>query len=208
MLNTLAGPIIAIGIFIGVLLLCAWIRPESVGAMWDLLVLLFTRPTQATEIVALLALYSIIAAICIVFTTTAALLAIKSKKPIINAQAAPDGKSAARGWIIIAVIMMPMLYVWLVDFKKGSDRAGCIMNIRNVQQATRSHNGMNNIGTGPAPGFSKHSLIGPGKFIDKEPVCPSGGNYTWIESGRAPEIGELMIRCSHPQHLPKDYHDW
>ena len=91
---------------------------------------------------------------------------------------------------------------------KGKDRSACILNCRNVQQAMRSFCGMNGHNPGDVvPGFGASSLVGPGLYPDSMPVCPAGGRYTWVE-GRFPLVGELMIRCSCPEHVPPDHGDW
>ncbi len=89
-------------------------------------------------------------------------------------------------------------------WKDGSDRMGCSLNIRNVQQAVRAHHGMNSLRLGDPINWSK--IIGPGKMIDHEPVCRAGGTYTF--SKVHPEIGKLACTCSHPDHVPEDHQYW
>jgi hypothetical protein len=98
---------------------------------------------------------------------------------------------------LLCAIWGPLFFQW----QRGADRSGCIMNIRNVQQAMRGYQGMNSSEQAP-----KEKLIGPGRFIEREPVCPRGGKYTWTQVGW--HVGELMIRCSHKDHIPNDYRDW
>lgn len=56
--------------------------------------------------------------------------------------------------------------------------------------------------------FEVSELIGPGKFIEFEPICPAGGTYTW--SKVHPAIGILAFRCSHRKHQldPALIADW
>jgi hypothetical protein len=87
-------------------------------------------------------------------------------------------------------------------------RDDCTINIRNVQAGMRGYMGMYNYGLGQiAPDFSRSSLIGPDKYLTIEPICPAGGTYTWIE-GRFPELGELTLRCSIPDHVPEHTSNW
>lgn len=99
------------------------------------------------------------------------------------------------------------LFVGARAWKRGSDRAGCIMNQRNVQQAVRSYQNMNGLKIGdPLP---HEEVFGPGKWIEHVPVCPDGGTYTFTKV--IPKIGELGCRCSHAesdQHVPTHYKDW
>ncbi len=99
--------------------------------------------------------------------------------------------------VLLCAMWAPMFYLW----KRSSDRLGCIMNIRNVQLAMRSYQGMNN--SEPAP---KDMLVGPGRFMESEPVCPRGGKYTWAQVGW--HVGELMLHCSCKDHIPDDFRDW
>ena len=39
--------------------------------------------------------------------------------------------------ILVLLSLISILFIGARAWKKGSDRAGCIMNIRNVQQAVR-----------------------------------------------------------------------
>ena len=110
--------------------------------------------------------------------------------------------------MICSLLVVGGLILWFFKWKRDSDRAGCIMNIRNVQQGMRSYMGMNgHVPQADVPGFSLDTLIGQGAFLDAEPRCPSGGTYTWIE-GVHPPVGVLMLRCSHPDHVPANHSDW
>jgi len=46
--------------------------------------------------------------------------------------------------ILVLLSLIAILFVGARAWKRGSDRAGCIMNIRNVQQAARGHMNMTN----------------------------------------------------------------
>lgn len=112
-------------------------------------------------------------------------------------------RSLAAAWVALALLIAVLGgYKW----KAGSDRAACMLHTRNVQQSTRSFQGMNGLNTGDPLEMS--DLIGPGKFIESEPVCPAGGTYTW--SKVHPDIGTLAIRCSHRKHQldPALIADW
>jgi hypothetical protein len=100
-----------------------------------------------------------------------------------------------------------VMFVGARAWKRGSDRAGCIMNIRNVQQATRSYQNMNGLKIGDPLPLAR--IIGPGQFIETNPRCPAGGAYTF--SKKIPEIGDLACECEHAQsenHTPASHGDW
>jgi hypothetical protein len=84
-------------------------------------------------------------------------------------------------------------------------RAECILNIRNMQQAIRSHANMSGLNPGDASRLS--DIVGAGKMVEKMPTCSGGGTYHVIED-RIPRIGELMIRCTEEGHVPSNHSDW
>ena len=102
-------------------------------------------------------------------------------------------RSLQFAWFIVGLLIAGLGVMWWVA---GSNKAACRMNVRNVQQAVRSCQGMNSLMMG-AP-LDKSAIVGPGKFMETEPVCPSCGPYRW--SPVVPEIGHLMIECDHPSH--------
>ena len=116
-----------------------------------------------------------------------------------------DEPSRPLRWLtaIVVIICLAVAVLWR---KQRSDRAACQMNTRNVQQAVRSHAGMNNLPIGRP--LDKNAIVGPGKFIQDEPRCPGGGTYSW--STVQPGIGTLVIECSHPNHQldPALIKDW
>lgn len=110
--------------------------------------------------------------------------------------------------ILVLLSLISILFIGARAWKKGSDRAGCIMNIRNAQQAVRSYANMYN--TDSIPGSE---LVGTGKFLESMPVCPAGGTYTAINSGTvtAPAVGTLAMECSFAAtdgHVPDDIQGW
>lgn len=116
-----------------------------------------------------------------------------------------DEPSRPLRWLT-AIVVIASLAVAVLWWKQGSDRAACQINTRNVQQAVRSHAGMNNLPLGRP--LDKNAIVGPGKFIQDEPRCPGGGTYIW--STVQPNIGTLVIECSHPNHQldPALTKDW
>jgi len=112
-------------------------------------------------------------------------------------------RSLEFGWLIAAVLIVGIgVFRWIA----GSHKCTCTLNTRNVQQAMRSYQGMNNLPEGsPLP---KSALIGPGKLIQSEPLCPSGDPYHW--SPFVQPQGKLILQCTHPTHQldPATIKDW
>lgn len=126
-----------------------------------------------------------------------------------NTKAVKPGMTLIELTVVILVLLslISILFVGARAWKKGSDRAGCIMNIRNMQQAARSQQNMYNLSSGGA--LASSDLIGSDKFMENAPVCPGGGSYT--HTGTVPAVGTLYTTCSlasSDSHVPASYGDW
>lgn len=103
--------------------------------------------------------------------------------------------------ILVILSLISILFIGARAWKKGSDRAASILQIRNMQQAVRSYSNM----AGHNPGYThphlKDSIIGPGMFIEQDPTDdpdkhPAGGTYYFsLTAGGIviPAIGDLYM---------------
>ena len=95
--------------------------------------------------------------------------------------------------ILVLLSLVTIIFVGARAWKKGTDRAGCVINIRNAQQAVRAYQNLYNV-----PEYTTINMftdiMGPGKFLDSEPRCPAGGDYDHI--GYIPPQGVLAMTCS------------
>jgi len=117
--------------------------------------------------------------------------------------------------ILVLLSLISILFVGARAWKKGSDRAACILNIRNVQQAVRGHANMNNLAEGAdllstvIYGASSEGTATATVYL-KTPACPAtGGGYTPLAV--VPATGALYIKCAlaaTAQHEPADYTTW
>ncbi len=111
--------------------------------------------------------------------------------------------------ILVLLSLIAILFVGASAWKKGSDRAACIMNQRNVQQAVRGHQNM----TGKNPGdtgLDYAAIIGTNGYIQTTPSCPSGGTYPTSFTAY-PALGSLAYACSlasSDQHAPNSTSGW
>src|ERR1035437_463787 len=96
--------------------------------------------------------------------------------------------------ILVLLSLISILFIGARAWKRGSDRAGCIIQIRNVQQGVRSFSNMNGLNPGGATAWYA-SVIGSGLFVETVPACPAAGSYTYA-SGSIPNIGTLAMTCS------------
>lgn len=117
--------------------------------------------------------------------------------------------------ILVLLSLISILFIGARAWKKGSDRAGCIMNIRNVQQAVRSYANMQGLDpTDPIPsaGTLRSVIIGAGSFMENPPVCPGAGTYTGLDATTIPAVGDVALECDFsdggPTHAPSNTDDW
>ena len=114
--------------------------------------------------------------------------------------------------MLLAVLLLclgPMaLFLRPGGGKVGSDRAGCILNLRNVQAGMRDYQATNHLKPGDAIDWAE--IIGPGKHLEKMPVCPLHGTYYFTD--KIPASGALAAQCSlfaaPENHQPTDHADW
>jgi len=120
--------------------------------------------------------------------------------------------------ILVLLSLLTILFIGARAWKRGSDRAGCIMQIRNVQVAVRSFANLNGYTAGQdvAPRDLKTEVIGSGRFVEKDPACPAKGTYS-LGGNRIPGVGHIYMKCSldktedhHPPHTATGsiHKDW
>lgn len=109
--------------------------------------------------------------------------------------------------ILVLLSLIAIFFVGARGWKRGSDRAGCIINIRKVQVAVRSYQNLYNIPAGAVLDF-EIDIMGVDSFV-REAACPGGGKYT--RSTQVPDVGELALNCSladEAHHEPNHYTSW
>ncbi len=117
--------------------------------------------------------------------------------------------------ILVLLSLISVLFIGARAWKKGSDRAGCILNIRNVQQAIRSYGNMNGLNPGDAiigGATAETVLVGANSFMANAPTCPGSGTYSGLDSTTIPNVGTIMLTCDFndgPAHAPSgNTNDW
>jgi prepilin-type N-terminal cleavage/methylation domain-containing protein len=134
----------------------------------------------------------------------------------------PRCKSAKRGMtllemtvvILVLLSLITVLFFGAQAWKRGSDRAICIIHIQNVQKGVRSFSNL--YGYSPESNVPnlQTQVIGLGRFIETTPTCPGGGNYTFGQASGVntiPPMGVLYMECSlsaSDAHLPNVGSDW
>ncbi|MEP2775214.1 MAG: hypothetical protein ABJQ29_02050 [Luteolibacter sp.] len=124
-----------------------------------------------------------------------------------NMKASKSGMTLLELTVVILVLLslISILFIGARAWKKGSDRAASILQIRNVQQAVRSYSNMNNKNAGDTVTTLKTELFGAGKFMENDPTTatadgntrhPAGGTYAFAIAAPTviPAIGTLYMK--------------
>ena len=116
--------------------------------------------------------------------------------------------------ILVLLSLITILFVGARSWKRGSDRAICIMNISNIQKGVRGYSNLYGLDPGSnVPGLQS-KIIGFGRFVETTPSCPGGGDYTFggaLGSDTIPPVGSLYLECSLSgslEHEPPNSSDW
>ena len=98
---------------------------------------------------------------------------------------------------IFILLGLPLL-IGVVEYRvrKNDEMVSCIMMMRNIQQAVRGHQGMNNL----HGALDWNDIFGPSGYLpQKSSKCPSGLPYRLSEN--IPDMGVLAAECQNPEHL-------
>jgi hypothetical protein len=116
--------------------------------------------------------------------------------------------------ILFLLALISVLFIGARAWKRGSDRALCILHIQRVQKGVRGYSNLYGFSPGAnVPGLQSQ-LIGLGCFVESTPVCPAGGIYSFGQTygvNTIPPIGSLYMECSlavPEKHVPADYSEW
>lgn len=111
--------------------------------------------------------------------------------------------------ILVLLSLISILFVGARAWKKGSDRAGCILNIRNVQQAVRGYMNMHpELTTGPAATAIYNDT---GDAYMKTPKCPTDATAAYGYDVSDLTAGVVFLTCTSSEaaeHVPTSTSDW
>ena len=114
--------------------------------------------------------------------------------------------------ILVLLSLISILFIGARAWKKGADRAGCILNIRNFQQATRSYANLHQLNPGDTCPVLSGVIIGSGLFMEKAPTCPGAGTYSGSGATTVPAVGTVQLTCSlsasPDSHAPSKTEEW
>jgi hypothetical protein len=111
-----------------------------------------------------------------------------------NRQSNTLGLTLIEVTLVIAVLLglISVLFIGVGAYREGSNRAGCILNLSNVQKAVRSYQNLYELSVGGT--LASTTIIGTGRMLETAPTCRSGGTYTY--SATVPAVGTAYATCS------------
>src|SRR6187399_1249213 len=105
----------------------------------------------------------------------------------------PAGMTLIEISLVIALLLglIAVVFLGIGSYRKGSDKAKCKMQLAAAQKAVRAQANFQSLDIGAT--FATTDAFGPGRALENEPTCPSGGTYTWV--GSIPAIGTAYGAC-------------
>ena len=116
--------------------------------------------------------------------------------------------------ILVLLALISILFIGAQAWKRGSDRALCIIHIQNVQKGVRSYSNIYGYAPGANAPDLQSQVIGLGKFVENTPICPGNGTYSYgatYGNDTIPPVGEIYLQCSLSMsnaHEPKNHSEW
>ncbi len=128
--------------------------------------------------------------------------------------------------VVIAtlLVLVSVLFIGSRAWKRGCDRAGCVLTLHNVQVATRSYQNIYGYTYGSHPNLENGTqdiakqLYARGYIeaklyqqVTSAAPCPAGGIYTRAVPDIFPLVGQLYVTCSlsvSDDHVPASHEDW
>lgn len=103
--------------------------------------------------------------------------------------------------VFVLLALISILFLGARTLKRSEDRTANIVNIRNVQQAVRSHANVRGLAPGDivAPG----EIIGPGRYIRR--LTPPNAAISYGYYGAVPPKGSLYLSGNYAGDSYGDY---
>lgn len=103
--------------------------------------------------------------------------------------------------ILVLLSLISILFIGARAWKKGSDRAANILNIRNVQQAVRAHANVRALEI-TAP-LASTEIVGSGRYLNSVTAPNTDISYTYGDA--VPAIGTLYLIAAYAGTSSADY---
>ena len=96
--------------------------------------------------------------------------------------------------ILVLLTLIAVLFIGANIYKKGANRAACILNIRNIHQAVRADQNLNKKNTSDT--LVRTTIMGGADaYIENEPTCPTDGGAYGLEA-TYPVTGTVAATCT------------
>ena len=111
--------------------------------------------------------------------------------------------------VVVLLLVITIMFIGASAWKRGSDRAGCVLNLRSVQVAARSYQNLYGYQYGGRPyaeygtqdiarhlfekGYIEQGLYDQARGVEP---CPGGGSYSTTAADVFPMPGQLYLQCS------------
>jgi len=103
--------------------------------------------------------------------------------------------------ILVLLSLISILFIGARAWKKGSDRAANILNIRNVQQAVRAHANVRALEI--AAPLASTEIVGTGKYLNSVSAPNTDISYTYGDA--VPAIGTLYLIAAYAGTSSTDF---
>jgi len=103
--------------------------------------------------------------------------------------------------ILVLLSLISILFIGARAWKKGSDRAANILNIRNVQQAVRAHANVRGLNEGAL--LASTEIVGAGKYLNS--VIAPNSDITYTYGTAVPAVGTLYLIAAYADGTSTDY---
>ena len=96
--------------------------------------------------------------------------------------------------ILVLLTLIAVLFIGANIYKKGANRAACILNIRNIHQAVRADQNLTKKNVGDT--LAQTTIMGTAdSYIEVSPTCPTDGIVYTLE-GTYPATGTVAAACT------------
>lgn len=109
--------------------------------------------------------------------------------------------------ILVLLSLISILFIGARAWKKGSDRAANILNIRNTQQAVRGHANVRGLAEGAAcvgTDIYGAALDGVGGYL-RQPTSPAASAVSYAPGTVVPAVGTLWLAVTYTGTGLADY---
>ncbi len=103
--------------------------------------------------------------------------------------------------ILVLLSLVTILFIGARAWKKGSDRSANILNIRNVQQAMRSHANLRGLPDGAT--LYSSDIVGTGKYLEN--VKAPNPDITYAYGSTVPSVGTLYLTAAYASGTSIDF---